>query len=31
MYVLLTGVETFGMMREGIFLPVKKRGKEKLI
>lgn len=27
-YVLLTGVETFGMIREGLFLPVKKRGVE---
>ena len=25
-YVLLSGVETFGMMREGIFVPIKKRG-----
>jgi ribosomal protein S12 methylthiotransferase accessory factor len=29
-YVLLVGVETFGMMREGIFHPIKKRGLEML-
>ena len=26
-YVLLIGAETFGMMREGVFLPIKKRGR----
>lgn len=30
MYVLLVGVETFGMMREGLFIPIKKRGWERL-
>jgi ribosomal protein S12 methylthiotransferase accessory factor len=30
-YVLLIGVETFGMMREGIFTPIKTRGLEKLV
>jgi ribosomal protein S12 methylthiotransferase accessory factor len=29
-YVLLVGAETFGMMREGIFIPIKKRGMELL-
>lgn len=29
-YVLLIGVETFGMMREGIFIPIKRRGMETL-
>jgi ribosomal protein S12 methylthiotransferase accessory factor len=29
-YVLLAGAETFGMMREGLFIPIKKRGLEQL-
>jgi ribosomal protein S12 methylthiotransferase accessory factor len=30
-YILLTGVETFGLMREGIFIPIKKRGLSNII
>ena len=29
-YVLLSGIETFGTMREGLFTPIKKRGKAAL-